>query len=125
LHNPVVPDYKKLRVWGKAYALAINADRVASTIRDADHKPLRSQLNRAAMSIPANIVEGRAKLSDKDFARFLEYALGSANEVEHHTMIGRDVGVISETDSSSLLEQVIEVKKMLRALINRLREGGR
>jgi four helix bundle protein len=123
MHNQLMPDYKKLRVWGKAYALAINAERVATAIRDPDHRPLRSQLNRAAMSIPANIVEGRAKLSDKDFARFLEYALGSANELEHHTMIGRDVGVIPESDSSSLLEQVIEVKRMLRALINRLRGG--
>ena len=116
-------DYKKLRVWRKAYALAINADRVASEIRDADHKPLRSQLNRAAQSIPTNIVEGRSKASEKDFARFLEYALGSTNELEHHTMIGRDVGVISETDSTSLLAQAVEVKKMLQALINRLRGG--
>jgi four helix bundle protein len=118
-----MPDYKKLRVWAKAYALAINADRVANEIRDLDHRPLRSQLNRAAMSIPANIVEGRAKSSDKDFARFLEYALGSASELEHHTMMGRDVGVISAVDSSSLLAQVLEVKKMLRALINHLRQG--
>ncbi|HJQ10820.1 MAG TPA: four helix bundle protein [Gemmatimonadaceae bacterium] len=114
-------DYKKLRVWRKAYALAINADRIASEIRDADHKPLRSQLNRAALSIPTNIVEGRAKATDRDFARFLGYALGSATELEHHTMVGRDVGVISESDSAFLLTQAIEVKKMLTALIGRLR----
>ena len=114
-------DYKKLRVWRKAYALAITADRVASEIRDADHKALRNQLNRAALSIPTNIVEGRAKASDRDFARFLEYSLGSATELEHHTMIGRDVGVISKSDAASLLAQAIELKKMLHALITRLR----
>ena len=116
-------DYKKLRVWRKAYALAINADRIASEIRDADHKALRNQLNRAALSIPTNIVEGRAKASDKDFARFLGYALGSAAELEHHTMVGRDVGVISESNSASLVSQAIEVKKMLNALIARLRDN--
>ena len=114
-------DYKKLRVWRKAYALAINADRVACEIRDADHKTLRNQLNRAALSIPTNIVEGRAKATDKDFARFLGYALGSTAELEHHTMIGRDVGVISKNDSASPLTQAVEVKKMLSALIARLR----
>ena|SRR2546423_12184884 len=114
-------DHKKLRVWRMAYALAINADRVATEIRSADHKPLRSQLNRAAMSIPANIVEGRAKQSDRDFARFLGYAFGSASELEHHTMIARDVGAISERDCALLLSQVVEVKKMLHGLINRLR----
>ena len=113
-------DYKKLRVWTKAYALAINADRISAKIRSADHKPLRSQLNRAALSIPTNIVEGRAKRSDRDFARFLGYALGSATELEHHLMVARDVGAINESDATSLLSQVIEIKRMLHGLIDRL-----
>ena len=113
-------DHKKLRVWRMAYALAINADRVAADIRSVEHKALRSQLNRAAMSISTNIVEGRAKKSDRDFARFLGYALGSAAELEHHAMIARDVGAISEADAHSLISQVVEVKKMLHGLINRV-----
>ena len=116
----VMADYRKLRVWKKAYALAINAERTAKAIRDPDHRPLRSQLNRAAVSIATNIVEGRAKKTDRDFARFLGYALGSATELEHHVMIGRDVGVISGGDSASLLDQTVEVRKMLQGLINRL-----
>jgi four helix bundle protein len=104
----------------KSLPLAINADRIANEIRDADHKPLRGQLNRAALSIPTNIVEGRAKTSDRDFARFLGYALGSATELEHHIMIGRDVGAIPEGDASSLLSQVVEIKRMLHGLIERL-----
>ncbi len=103
-----------------AYALAVNANRVATEIRSADHKALRSQLNRAAMSVVTNIVEGRAKKSDRDFARFLGYALGSAAETEHHAMMGRDVGAISDSDCSLLVSQIVEVKKMLHGLINRL-----
>jgi four helix bundle protein len=113
-------DYKKLNVWKKAYALALNADRIASGIRDAPHKPLSSQMNRAALSIPTNIVEGRAKKSDKDFARFLGYALGSATELEHHVMIARDVGVVSVEDAKSLIDQASEVRRMLHGLIERL-----
>jgi len=113
-------DYRKLHVWKKAYALALNADRVATEIRDAAHKPLRSQLNRAALSVPTNIVEGRAKKTDRDFARFLGYALGSATELEHHVMIARDVGAISVSDAQSLLSQIVEVRKMLQGLIDRL-----
>jgi four helix bundle protein len=65
-------------------------------------------------------VEGRAKQTDKDFARFLGYAMGSATELEHHVMIGRDVGTISASDAKSLLDQTVEVRKMLQGLIDRL-----
>ena len=115
-----VADYRKLHVWKKAYALALNADRVAAEIRDGAHKPLRSQLNRAALSVPTNIVEGRAKKSDKDFARFLGYALASATELEHHIMIARDVGAVSNADAKSLMDQVAEVRRMLHGLIDKL-----
>ncbi len=117
-----VADFKKLRVWRKAHALALNTDRIAAGIRDAHYKPLRTQMNRAAMSIPTNIVEGRGKRSDRDFARFLGYALGSATELEYHIMVARDVGAIAEDDARSLLSQVVEIKKMLRGLIDRLFE---
>ena len=113
-------DYKKLSVWKKAYALALNADRITAEIRDAPHKPLSSQMNRAALSIPTNIVEGRSKKSDKDFARFLGYALGSATELEHHVMIARDVGAVSAADAKSLIDQAVEVRRMLHGLIDRL-----
>ena len=51
---------------------------------------------------------------------FLSYALGSATELEHRVMIGRDVGAISITDAESLLSQIVEVRKMLQRLIDRL-----
>jgi four helix bundle protein len=115
-----VADFRKLRVWKKAHALALNADRVAAAIRGAGHSSLRTQLNRAAMSIPTNIVEGRAKKSDEDFARYLGYALGSATELEYHIMMARDVGEISDDDFDSLHRQVITIKRMLHGLIERL-----
>jgi four helix bundle protein len=113
-------DFKKLRVWKKAHALALNADRVSATIRTGAHAALRNQLNRAAMSIPANIVEGRGKKSDRDFARFLGYALGSACELEYHILVARDVGEISEDDYTALQRQVVDIKRMLHGLIERL-----
>src|SRR3954463_8366144 len=94
--SPGMADFKKLRVWKKAHALALNADRVAMDIRKTAHRSLKSQLNRAALSIPANIVEGRGKKSDRDFARYLGYALGSATELEYHITLARDVGAMSE-----------------------------
>jgi len=72
------------------------------------------------MSIPANIVEGRRQDSEREFARFLRIALNSGCELEYHLLVARDIGVMSETDSESLLREATEVRKMLHGLLNRL-----
>src|SRR6266568_2582765 len=79
-----VSDFKKLVVWQKGHALALHAHRVATGIRRRQDVPLSSQIIRAAMSIPANIVEGRRQKSEKEFARFLQIALNSGFELEYH-----------------------------------------
>lgn len=113
-------DFKKLHVWRKAHALALNAHRVAAHIRGTEYASLRSQIIRAAMSIPTNIVEGRGQKSARDQSRFLGYAINSSSELEYHIMVGRDLKVIAKNDFGSLLSQLIEVRKMLHGLLNYL-----
>ena len=115
-----VSDFKKLQVWQKAHALALHAHRVAMGIRRSHDLALRSQIIRSAMSIPANIVEGRRQESEREFARFLRIALNSDCELEYHLIVARDIGVISESDSASLLREVIEVRKMIHGLLRKL-----
>ena len=76
---------------------------------------------RAAQSVPANIVEGREKSSEAEFARFLEIAKGSVSELENHLITARDLDLISRSDFHSLTDQVEEVRKMLTGLLNCLR----
>jgi four helix bundle protein len=115
-----VSDFKRLKVWRKAHALALNIHRVVLRIRGRDSIPLRSQMLRAAISIPANIVEGTAKGSDRELARFVRISLGSTSELEYHLIIARDSSVITKSDFDSLTGQTIEVRKMLYGLINHL-----
>jgi four helix bundle protein len=115
-------DFKKLVVWEKAHALMLSAHHVARRIRRSYDVPLRAQLNRAALSIPANLVEGRRQPSDREFARFLRIALNSGVELEYHVIAARDIGAISSADADALIRQVVEVRKMLYGLIKRL--GG-
>ena len=75
---------------------------------------------RAAMSVPANIVEGCGQESAKQFSRFLLIALNSTTELEYHFIAARDLGLIPAGDSLSLLSEVIEVRKMLHGLRRRL-----
>ena len=113
-------DFKKVRVWKKAHALSLNVHRISGQIRGSANASLRSQLTRAAMSIPANIVEGRAKHTDPEFARFLRIALSSASELEYHPITCRDLALIKQGDFVSLLTQVIEVRRMIHGFLNRI-----
>jgi four helix bundle protein len=120
-----VSDFKKLHVWQKAHALSLCVDRVCKQIRGSRYASLRSQLFRAATSIPANIAEGRRQESEKEFARFLRYALNSSSELEYHLILGHDTGAIPDQDFRSLVTQTIRVRKMLYALLKCLSGADR
>ena len=113
-------DFKRLQVWHKAHALSLAVDRVSTRMRGSRYASLRNQIFRAAMSIPANIAEGRRQKSEKEFGRFLGYALNSSSELEYHLIVARDTKAIAESDFVSLISQTITVRKMLYGLLKRL-----
>ena len=113
-------DFKRLHVWRKAHALALNVHHAAGRIRGAQYAALRSQMLRAAMSIPTNIVEGKGQRSPREFGRFLRYAIQSSAELEYHLIVAHDTRRLTQTDFLRLLEQLVEVRKMLHGLIDRI-----
>ena len=118
-------DYRKLEVWRKAHALALSAHRVAGHIRGSQYAPFRSQIIRAALSIPANIVEGREQKTEAGFARYLRIALGSTSELEYHLTAAHDIQAISKGEYLSLSSQIQEVRMMLHGLLRRLEPGSK
>jgi four helix bundle protein len=117
-------DFKKLAIWQRAHALAIDTHRAAGRIRGTTHVSLRNQLVRAAMSVPTNIVEGRAQKSEADFCRFLGYAVASLDEVEYHLIVAHDLEAMSDGDFRSLTEQLKVVRKQIHALMKRLKQSA-
>jgi four helix bundle protein len=113
-------DFKKLDVWRKGHALALNVHRVATRIRGSENVSLRNQMLRASMSIPANIVEGAGQTSRREFGRFIGFALNSSSELEYHLIVGRDTRVISHSDFQALTAQTVEVRRMLHGLRSRV-----
>jgi four helix bundle protein len=120
VHLGFMADFKKLLVWQKAHAFALRCHKVAGRIRGTQNAALRNQLTRAAQSIAANIVEGRAQESERDFGRFLGYALASAFEVEHHLITGNDLQEIPKSEFDGLTSQLTEIRKMLHGLRRRV-----
>ena len=113
-------DFKKLKVWQKAHVMAMDVHRIAGQIRAARHASLRSQMIRAAMSVPTNIVEGCNQQSTREYSRFLRIALNSTTELEYHVLAARDLKAIRASDSLTLTSQVTEVRKMLHGLLRYL-----
>jgi four helix bundle protein len=77
-------------------------------------------MRRASISIPSNIAEGSRKSTDKDFKSFLHIAYGSCAELEVQVMYAKDFNYISQEVSSSLLEKISQVSRMLNSFIKTL-----
>ena len=120
----VMSDFKKLRVWHIAHALILNTNRIAGSITGTRYAALRNQMDRAAMSVGANIVEGRQQRSEREFARFLGYALASVSELEKHLLVARDIRAIKREDYNLLLAQLTEVRKMIHGLLTKLAQSA-
>lgn len=89
-------------------------------------KRLCDQLQRAVVSIGSNIAEGAARSSNADFAHFLDFALGSAFEVETQLTIAKNVGYFDNVDVDVgfqvLMDRVHSIEKQLNGLISKVRE---
>src|SRR3990172_442433 len=110
-------DFRKLKVWEKAHQLTIGVYLATMSFPRAEQFGLTAQLRRASASIPANIAEGCGRGSAKEFAQFLFVAMGSANEVEYHLVLARDLGYLSADNQHRLDQQVAEIRRMLAGLI--------
>jgi four helix bundle protein len=86
-------DFRKIEAWQKSQTLALSVYAVTKTFPQDELLGLTSQMRRAAVSVAANIVEGRFKGGDREFARFLRVALGSAAELEYYVLLATDVPV--------------------------------
>ena len=114
-------DFRKLTVWGKAHSLVIEIYKVTASFPKSETFGLTSQIRRATASIPANIAEGCGRDGEADLARFLQIALDSASELEYHILLAHDLNLINDASYDNLNSRVIEVKRMLASLIQKLR----
>ena len=106
-------DFRRIKAWQRAHALAIAIHKLSRGFTRKGHDQLRSQLNRAAQSIPTSIVEGCGARTNKDFARFLGISVDSANETEYLLLCAHDLSLIREDDWQKTTAETIEVRKMI------------
>ena len=113
-------DFKNLKVGSKAHELTLAIYRRSRQFPRDELYGLTSQIRRASASIGANIAEGCGRRSDPELRRSLQIARGSANELEYHLMLARDLQFLSDEKFSDLESKILEIQRMLAALAARL-----
>jgi four helix bundle protein len=109
--------FKDLIVWQKSHQFVLSVYQLSSNFPKSEIYSLTSQLRRAAISIPANIVEGFKKRGLADKIRFLNIAQGSLEECRYYLILVQDLGYANTKDISSLLE---EVSKLLETYLAKI-----
>ena len=114
-------DFKRLLVWQAGHRVSVQVYAVVKTLPRDELYGLRSQMTRAAGSIPANIAEGIGRGGDAEIARFLDIAMGSATELECHVLRARDLDFVPPDAAEAFLRDVDQVQKMIVGLRRRIR----
>lgn len=114
-------DFRKLKVWGKSHALALQIYKATSQFPQSEEFGLVSQMRRSSASIPTNIAEGCGRGGRQEFAHFLRIAAGSASELEYQLLLSRDLTFLSEDSYRELSDKIAEIKRMLSALIQKMK----
>jgi four helix bundle protein len=113
--------HEKLEVWNQAVDFVVSIYKLTECFPKEEKFGLTSQIRRAAVSIPANIAEGAARQSYKEFAHFLSNAQGSASELETELLIASRLGYLEEDKYLIARASLGNIGRMLTGLSQHIR----
>ena len=113
-------DFKKLKIWQNGIKIVTEIYKLTEFLPSTEKYGLISQLTRAAVSVPSNIAEGSGRSSEKEYIRFLEFALGSTYEIETQLLIILNLNLVEEQKIEIIMSLISEEQKMISGFINKL-----
>jgi four helix bundle protein len=120
---PMSRDHRKLAVFDRADGLVLRVYAATSSFPVAERFGLQSQIRRACVSVPTNIVEGSAREAEGDYCRFIHIARASARETEYLLSLARRLDLLVDSRARELEGQYDVLQRMLRRLVDGLREA--
>jgi four helix bundle protein len=117
--------FEEIKAWQKARELTSKIYHVTSSVRFSQDFGLRNQIQRASVSVMANIAEGFGRHSDKEFANFLSIAHASVSEVQSHLYVALDLSYISTESFQELYDSLEEIGRMTFVLSAHLRSTNK
>ena len=113
---------RKYEVFQKAHNLTLKVYKLTSGFPEDERYGLALQMRRSAYSIPMNIAEGGARDSEKEFAQFINIAIGSCEEIRYQLLLSKDLGYIEESTYKEMEKEYESIKRMLAGLYKSMRD---
>lgn len=115
-------NYEELKVYQMSETLVVEVYKSTQTFPSEERFGLTAHLRKTALSIPSNIAEGSGRNGDREYYNFLNIAIGSANELECQLQIAYRLDYLTEHSLNTLKDTVIQIRKMLFAIMRGLRQ---
>lgn len=109
--------FRGLKAWQSAYNLALTIYKITRSFPREEQYGLVSQIQRASVSVSANIAEGYERQYRKEYVQYLNIARGSLGEVETYLLFSKDLGYIREEQYNELEIIRQEAGRLLKGLI--------
>jgi four helix bundle protein len=119
----MIRSYRDLEVWQKSMDLVVECYQLTGHFPKSEVYGLSSQLQRSAVSVPANIAEGRQRRHSKEFIQHLSIAYGSLAELETHLQIACRLDYLYDKQLKSLMDKTIKIGKMINGLRKSLQKS--
>jgi len=117
-----IQSHRDLLVWQKAMDLTVLVYRMTQRFPNTETYRLVSQMTRSAASVPANIAEGHARGTKRDYSHLLSIAKGSLMETETYVMLSERLNYVEQPDVRAVLALITEISKMITAIRGKLTE---
>jgi four helix bundle protein len=117
-------NFRQLEVWKQSVEFVTKVYEITKQFPPDEKYGLVSQMNRCAVSVPANIAEGGSRKTELDFARFLEIAIGSSFELETYFEITMNLSFINAKDYECQINELNIIQKRINALRESILKKG-
>jgi len=115
-----IKSYRDLLIWQKGIAFVKRIYQETNHFPDSERYGLANQMRRAAVCTPSHIAEGQTRQHSGECRQFLFIALGSITEIETQIILSQELGFLTESVSTNLQADLLEIQKMARTLASRI-----
>ncbi len=116
-----IKHFTDLIIWQKGHKLVLDIYNITKKFPNEERFALADQIRRAAVSLTSNMAEGFGRSTSSDKSHFYVIALGSLYEIQNQAIISRDLKYIRTEECDLLLNECLEIAKMLTVLIKKIR----